>query len=932
MNIKFFLASCFIPLLLSATPLASQTFSISGKIVDKSNREPLIGGYIYLDKIEDGTQFNAISETDGTFVITGLSKGNYQLRGTYIGYQEVTKTVKITSRNVNLGVISFDFESKNLSMIEVVTLQQRAVLSGDTTQYNAQAYVANPDANAEDLLQKMPGFTMGTDGKVAAQGETISQVLVDGKPFFGDDPATTLKNMPAEIISKIQVFDDESEESKATGFSDGNTQKTVNIILREEYKNGQFGSFYGAYGYENKYNLNGNINFFKGDRRISIIGQTNNINIQNFSTADLLGVSATVSGRGRRRGRGPSIGGNTDDFLIAEQGGISTTNAIGINYQDSWGKAEIIGSYFFNQSDNTNQINTIQEYYSSDFPFSYTETSTTNTTNINHRANLQVRYKFDKQNQLIIKPSLTIQQNNGVSKGLSNTFLDKNLTNILTETLTTDLSALNFANEIFFNHRFAKRGRSLSLKIENGLNASSGSNFLLSENIDENGIDIATVNQNSVLDNLQTSLNAGFRYTEPLGKNGGLMLGYEYGQQKNEAEVLTFDYNEETQDFDLVNTTLSNIFDNNYLSHQTDIGYRYRKGDVSLMLRTRLQTANLDNEQIYPSDLMTAKSFNNILPSANLRYDISQEKKLRVSYRSSTQLPDATDLQEVVDNSSLLQLSVGNSDLNQQVNHSLNLRYSANNSKKATVFFTYLSATATKDYIGENTFIANGDETIGDYALTEGVQVTQPINLKGYLKTNAFMTYGMPLTKLKSNFNINVGGGYNRTPALFNDELLMTNSENANLGLSLSSNISPAVDFIIGTTSNVTFTQGEYVTQPSVFYQTTRAKINYILADKWRAGTNLTHNYYAATEQSFMYWNASVGYKFLKDNRAEISLSVYDILNSNTAIEQTFTDTYYEETEALALQRFFMLGFRYNLRAFTPQIPNDREPPPPFGR
>ena len=938
MKIKIFFAQLLLNLLFSATPLQGQTYSISGILSDKSTNEPLIGGYIFLDQVETNTEFKTVSELNGSFKIEGLVPGKYQFKASYIGYQTVNKNIEIKDQNINLGEIPFLFNSETLTTAEVIALQQRAVLLGDTTQYNANTYVANPDANAEDLLQKMPGFTV-TDGKVAAQGETVTQVLVDGKPFFGDDPTTTLKNMPAEVISKIQVFDDESEESKATGFSDGNTQKTVNIILKEEYRNGKFGNFHAAYGYENKYNLNGNLNIFSGDRRISIIAQSNNINIQNFSSADLLGVSATVAngrggrGSGRRRGggRGPSLSSNTNDFLIAEQGGISKTNAVGINYQDKWGKKlEVIGSYFFNQSDNINQTNTIEEYFSSEFPLSYTENSETSTTNLNHRANLQMRYKFNKNNDLIIKPSLTIQQNNGLSDGFANTFSDKNLTNVLTETLTTDLSALKFSNEIFFTHRFDKRGRSLSFKVENGLNTSEGDKSLLSENTDEGDIILSQLNQNSTLDNVETSLKTGFRYTEPLGKNGGLMLAYEFGNQKNEAEVLTFDYNEETQDFDLLSQNLSSTFNNDYLSHQTDIGYRYRKGDFSMMLRTRLQTADLDNTQSFPIELLTQKSFDNILPSAFMRYNISKEKKLRISYRSSVQLPSVADLQEVIDNSSPLQLEIGNSGLNQQVNHSLNLRYSANNPEKATVFFAYLQASTAKDYLGDNTFIAEGGEIINGYTLTEGVQVTQAVNLSGYLSTRAFATYGMPVSKLKSNFNINLGGSFNRTPAQFEGREILTESQDVNVGLSLSSNISPEVDFTIGTTSNFSFAQGEYVTQTSIFYQQTQAKFNYIFSENWRAETNLTHNYYNSTGQNFTYWNASIGYKFLQDNRAEISLSVYDILNSNTAIEQNYTDTYFEQTESLALQRFVMLGFKYNLRAFNVPTPDEKGPPPPF--
>ena len=266
----------------------------------------------------------------------------------------------------------------------------------------------------------MPGVTV-LDGKVQAQGEDVKQVLVDGKRFFGDDANAVLKNIPAEIIDKVQVFDKKSDQSQFTGFDDGNTSKTINIVTKAQFKNGVFGKAFAGYGYEDKFKGGATINVFKGNRRITVLAQSNNINEQNFTAEDLVGVASSSGsdGGGRRRGGGGQGGGGngtnnpTENFQSNTQNGINTTSLFGINYADKWGKkTEVTASYFFNWTQNDSKSSLLQQYIlGSNNGLIYNETNNTNSDNFNNRINFKIETKIDSMNSIIIQPKLSFQTN-----------------------------------------------------------------------------------------------------------------------------------------------------------------------------------------------------------------------------------------------------------------------------------------------------------------------------------------------------------------------------------------------------------------------------------------------------------------------------------------------------------------------------------------
>ncbi|MCZ8286224.1 MAG: TonB-dependent receptor, partial [Bacteroidia bacterium] len=426
-----------------------------------------------------------------------------------------------------MGTISL---SQNSTILKEVLVEGKAPLAtqnGDTTSFNSSAYKVNKDASAEDLVGKMPGVTV-TDGKVQAQGEDVKQVLVDGKPFFGDDAAAVLKNLPAEVIDKVQVFDKKSDQALLTGFEDGNTAKTINIVTKPQFRNGVFGKVYAGYGYEDKYTGGFTTNIFKGNRRISILGQSNNINQQNFSSEDLVGVMSGSSGGGRggrsggRGGQGGPPSNGADNFQVNNQNGINTTSLFGLNYSDKWGKkTDVTGSYFFNWTQNNSVSSLLQQYVlGSNTGLIYDESNVSKSNNYNNRINFKLETKLDSQNTITIQPRLSFQNNDG-RKSLSgqNTRSDA-LLSTTDNNSSSDQMGYNISVPLLYRHAFAKKGRTFSINATPTLTKNQGENSLYTiNNFYGDTLTGDTIDQRSDILRNGASINGNVSYTEPIHKN-----------------------------------------------------------------------------------------------------------------------------------------------------------------------------------------------------------------------------------------------------------------------------------------------------------------------------------------------------------------------------------------------------------------------------
>ncbi len=915
-----------------------QGFMVSGTVSDDANRVALIGVTVVVSPVSDSTRvLGAVTDETGKFQIEGVPQGSYRLKASYIGYTDFVKRITITNKNVDAGKLKMHQSSVILKAAVITAKQTRVEQIGDTIMFHADAYKVNPDANAEDLVTKMPGVT--SDGStVKVNGENVTQVYVDGKPFFGDDPTLALKNLPAEIIDKIQVFDKPSEQAQFTGFDDGQSNKTINIMTKAGKNNGQFGKIYAGYGEDGLYNAGGGINFFSGDQRLSIIGLSNNVNQQNFATQDLLGVLGSSGGGGGRGGGGGSRGGGTpgggnygqggnsaNNFLVGVQPGVATTNSLGMNYSDNWGKKiKVTGSYFFNSIDNKNSTTSVTDYVTpQQSGLVYDQYNLTENRNYNNRFNMRLEYTVDSSNSFVITPKVS-QQENKATSFLAGTNLDaeNSLLSMTSDSTNNYNSGYDFSNSILFRHKFAKKGRTFSVNIGTDVNSKTGNGNIYANNIYYDTTTVMTLTDEQSTQNtngytVSTSLN----YTEPVGEKGQLQLNYSPSYLKNNTDKETDSL--KLGDFTSLDSALSNKFNDVYISNKAGIGYRINTGKLNMMAGVNYQYSTLSGEEIFPTAFTVQRTFNDVLPQAMLNIKFLQVENLRIMYRTSTNVPSISQLQNVINNSNTLLLTTGNPGLLQDYEHTITVRFGTTNKAKGKGLFIYLYGNYALNYIGNSSFIAIRDTTLSDgVLLNKGSQITMPVNLQNYWNVKSFITDAIPIEKIKCNLNLNGGYNFTQTPGLINNEINLSDNQVYSGGVVLSSNISQNVDFSVSTTPSYSIVKNSLQTQlnSNYYYQTAGLKLNLIFLKGVVFNTTMNYTLYTGLSQSYnqhyTLWNAYLGYKFLKNRGLEVKASVFDILNQNNSITRTVTDTYIEDSQAKVLNRYLMLAATYTLRNF----------------
>ena len=927
-HMKFIIPYLILPITLISMGFHSVgqvAYPISGKVRNAENKELLSGATVLLKTNEDKVAGFSITE-DGLFTVK-VPRGSYILNISFQGFQTYSEEIRVY-RDQYLGIIDLQPGSDSLSEVKVERELPQATVSGDTTTYSSKAFKTNENASSKDLVEKLPGV-QNTNGELKAQGEKVQQVLVDGKPFFSTDPNATLNTLPAEVVDKIQIFDDQSEQSKASGIDDGSRIKTINLVTKINMRSGEFGKVYGGYGTDERYASGASYNIFRGERRISLLGQANNINQQNFSSEDLLGVVGDNSGSRRRGGRGPGGGrpaflsgfsatGSANDFSVSQQSGITETQAGGLNYQDVLSdKLEVNASYFYNRGVNLTEQDLYQEYYLPESTQAYQEIDSTTSTNINHRVNGRLVYRFSPKASIFILPSATFQSNVAASATESQTAVGQIETNTL-QNFSTDLQGLNWNNNVMFRLNGEKRGRSLFTQVKIGNNAQLGDQELDIFKSGEFGTEV--LEQISALNSDELSWVGGFMYSEPLGDKGlGALISYDITNTTNNLDLLTQNVNVLNVSTD---SLLSSLFSNTWIKQTAGFGIRKFGRGGGFVVRVIYQNLSLNNETQLPESFNLKNRYHNILPFALYRKRFKDRSGFFAMYRTYTVNPTADQLSPRTDNTNPLQLSSGNPDLGLQYGHWIRAKYTKANTKNGTIFYAMVNGGFSNSYISQSTFTAAADTLINGYLLRRGGQITTPINLRGQMNFNSFVTYGFPLKVLKSNINFNLGGGLSRFPNRINDVNTFTLNQNMNLGTVISSNISKYHDFTVSTEGSYNIsTNSENANLDHTYWvQNSQVKYTWVSKVGFTFRTQLSHQIFLGIdgldENEILLWNMGLGYQLFENKRGEIALNVFDLLNRNNALSQRFTANTYEEVLTNALTRYFMVTFTYNIRRF----------------
>ncbi len=890
-------------LIVATSQVFSQTYHVAGTVLTGSDSASVGAATVMVFSPSDTSLIEGgITDDNGMFRIEGIISGTYILSVQFIGYETLQKRIEVDASDLDLGPVMISETATWLNDVVVGARRSTGTQNGDTTQYDAAAFKTLKDASAQSLIEKLPGVTQD-GGNLQAEGENVVQILVDGKPFFGQDVRTALQNLPAEVIESVQIYDKQSDKAEMSGFDDGELEKTINIITKPNRRRGIFGKLSGGAGNDDRYLLGASLNFFNEERRVTLSGLSNNINA--------LSYSADPNSQGETR----------------PQNGIINTNSSGINFVDTWAeKIEVSGSYLYRSRENIGNDLLIREYV---LPSSegqiYRENGEDFQLNQDHLVRMRFVYRINKRNRLIFRPYASIRSDQEQSNFFGRTTVGTDPLNQTENHREAENKDFDLGGRLFYSHSFLKKGRSITL----GLNARNSKNEDEADRLAENTFfteDIRTeiLNQYITRDRTGSNWEADISYTEPVGKKGQIELEYEIGNNVDESDRITFDVLDATDPTEYrPDTFLSNTFKSDYLSQEIELGYQYRSDKFRVQMELENRNTRLKNDQQFPQPFFLQRTFNNIAPTVRIDFQFTKTKRLDLDYDTYNRTPNIGQLQDVIDISNPLHLRTGTPDLEQAFTHRLRARFRSRNPENDQSFYLYLSGSTTEDYITNGSTIAERSITLEEGIILEkGSQLTRPVNLDGYWDVRSYVNYGIPLEFIKSNGSFFGGVNFTRRPGLINEEINFSANSNFRAGLTISSNINDQIDFQFSTRSSYNRVNNSVrsALNNNYFSQSTSFRLDWIW-NKLVYRMNVNHRFNNGLaedlDRSFVLLNMSIGTKFLKNDLGELSVRVYDLLQQNNNIRRSVNELYIEDSESNVLERYFMLTFNYNLRHFN---------------
>jgi hypothetical protein len=905
------------------TVLAQKNGSIKGIAFDSLAKQPVTSATVsVMDKKDSSLISFTMTDNGGRFELKGIPNGDYRLLITHVNYHGSNTFFSIADDNKNKDFGNVILHDVNKVLEEVVVSNEAppVTLIGDTVQYNAGSFKTIPNASVEQLLKKLPGVKVDKDGTVTAQGEKVTKVLVDGKEFFGNDPKIATRNLPADAVDKVQVYDKQSDQAQLTGFEDGNYEKTINLKLKKDKKKGVFGKVMAGGGNEERYEGKFNVNSFKGARQMSAIGMGNNTNAEGFSFMDILNFTGALSQM--KQGGGGNININVSEADAASlglnsgrNGGINTAWGGGLNYNNLIGnKLDFQSNYFYNRFNPNIKSHLLRQNIFQGSSNFYDENAYTDNLNNTHRFNLNMLYQIDSLHSLRIVPSFSYQQTrNRSQKDYSTTSATGTPINRGFSNNIANSEGYNFRNDLIFRKKFNRRGRTLSLSLGTSLNETEGDGDLSSIiNYYSGGVinKRDTLNQRNDNTGDLTGYTARAVYTEPLWKKTLLEFSASKSNTKSTSDKTTWDYNKNNGKYDKINTGLTNDFENTF--GYTNAGFRMRKQGrkYSYSLGVTWQHAELEGKIISGvKDSVISKDFKNILPNATFKYNFTKFKSFSLMYGASTNQPSMSQLQPVPDNTNPLYIREGNPDLKQEYSHALRGNLNLLSPYKNKNFFMFFTLQTTRNKI------VNYD-TVN---LATGVRRTMPVNVNGVYNANGNISYSLPIRALKGSLEMRSTVGYNKTKQFINraENTIRTLS----MGPEVRLDMNPGEKLSLAVGAGYAFNNAKYSLESS--------QNNNYLSQQYEASVEwqLPKNFFFATEFTYTInsqraagfntnvpiWNASVSKQFMKYNRGEIKLSTNDLLNRNTGISRTANQNYIEDKQVNTLRRFFLLSFTYSL-------------------
>lgn len=904
--------------------MTSYAGNVTGKVIDKE-QEPMPQASVSLLAVRDSSMVTGIAtDNDGKFRITDVRAGKYILQASYVGYANTYKNITVGNSTLNVGDVVLEESAEMLGEVSVVGVKTPIKVMEDTVEYNTDTYKTQPNAVVEDVLKRLPGVEVDSEGKITANGKEVTKILVDGKEFFSDDPKVASKNLPVNMVDKIQVVDRKSDLARLTGVDDGEDETVINLTVKKGMKNGWFGAVDAGYGTDDRYKLTFNVNRFWNDNQITFLGNFNNINELGF---------ADGGNRFRR------FGGSN---------GINTSQAFGINF--NVGNKEIFrvgGDVMYSHSDRDTRQRSERQYLFTDST-SYSQSGKiARDKGHNVRAGFRVQWNPDSMNTFEFRPRFKVSINDSWSIDSTLTSAGDLLRTPVTRSLNTNNSegtSYEFNGEMIYNHKFRSRpGRAFSLQlryqfsdVEEEENTYSFNRFYLLDSLD-------VYDQFADNHTWSNMVQARATWTEPLGnvKNGNfLTFAYRVQYKWNNADKLTYDrpvlmFDEisgaaiELADELILSDSLSNRFRNKYFNQDIRVGYKKvsknYNAEVGLSLVPTMQTSEnlIDINKNIPERWVW-----NFAPFLRYRYKMGKTRSLNLNYMGRSSQPTMAQLQPVADMSNPLNIVIGNPNLDPTFTHNVNIRFQDFNvaSQRSIMLMAFLR-------YSQNSIIS---KTI--YDPQTGGQTTTYTNVNGVWNARLMNMISMPLRNKAFSFSNHLFGFYSSTVGYNNNE--RNRSGSFMIGESfafawrpdyIEFELRPFYNLQLVRNSVQTSANRDVHTYGGMFNATYNAPFGLSLNSE--VSFSGTEGYSQGFDSDQWMWNASIGYSFLPGKAATIALKVYDLLQQKENIRRNVTANYIDDTEYNSLTRYFMVNFTYKFNTFgegnAPKNSNERSFGPP---
>ena len=897
---------------------SAQTCTVRGVVRD-SSKQVLEFASIILLKAKDSTLLTfASSNADGVFELQDVPSGAYKIKVTYVGLDPLKKDIVIDATQKVTTLPDFILLPKGMNDILIRGYKDPIKVNKDTIEYNAKSFAVQPNAVVEDLLKKLPGVQVDKQGTVTANGEQVVNILVDGKPFFGKDPKMATKNLPADAIEKIQVFDKKSDQAMFSGIEDGDKEKTINLKLRTDKRQGSFGKVEAGVGTSNqandvRYGAKGNYNRFSQKKQFAVLGMANNVGEQGFSYENY--SNFTGDGLKAASGGGGSFSLNSDNTSLplsfGEKTGFADTYAGGINFNNNFSEKTELNSNYSGSDIITNYIKSVKRNsFLGDKTIISNENSTQLNDNLNHRINVALDQKIDSSNSLKITTSYSIGQTLTKTNQLSDAMIDgatQNSNEGKRESVSKS-KANRLNGELLWRHKFKKVGRTFSINLKIADNTNDGDVTLNARNGLLNKatktLDFTDINQQQKLLQEGKELGANMIFTEKLARKKYIEFSYRFNFSENHSDKKVYDvFSNDLK----INSLLTNEYRTTYVYNRPGVSLRLNNTDHKFTISAQMQQSQLLGNLITRDTTIRTKNLF-FLPSVRYRYEISQSKNLTADYETAANQPSVTQLQPVADNSDPLNTYIGNPKLIPEYKHTLRVRFSSFNSTTFRNLFLNGSINYTQNKI------VNG-QTIGQ----DLRRISMPVNVDHDLSANLRANYGMQFIPQVWRANFGAGTRYSNGQNIINNALNLTKTFESSIRASTNYDLENKLQAGVSV---------DLVNTKSIYSLQNRLNQNYwtneygldltgFLPKGFSLTTNVNYTVYNGRNDGFntniTIWNAALVKQLFKNKKGEIRLSVFDILNQNRSIRRTTQLNYVQDERVNALGRYWQLQFSYQL-------------------